>query len=152
MYVKEECWLFGLHFEPLCHEPLTFGSMFQKKHVPPMHAYKPRHTHTSHVHTHNTMYAHVYTCTHCKRKGHLAKFCYYRLNDSDFTNRFIWVRKGGNPMDPIEYGYQNPLLWALTRGESVGALKWMRFELYGDNFGCIIFKEIWWEDHQGLEI
>ena len=37
-------------------------SMFRTKQVPPMHAHKPRYTHGPHVHTHNTMYAHVYTC------------------------------------------------------------------------------------------
>ena len=74
--------------------------MFHKKHAPPMHAHKPRHTHASHVHTHNTMHAHVYTCTHCGRKGHLAKFCYDRMHDSNFTNRFVWIRKGANPYGP----------------------------------------------------
>ena len=49
-------------------------SIFRKKQVPNMHAHKPRHTHAPHVHTHNTLYAHVYTCTHCGRKGHVAKF------------------------------------------------------------------------------
>ena len=55
-------------------------SMFRKKQVPPMHAHKSRHTHAPHVHTHNTLYAHVYTCTHCGCKGHLAKFCYDRIH------------------------------------------------------------------------
>ena len=62
-----------------------------------MHAHHPRHTHAPHVHAHNTMYAHVYTCTHCERKGHLVKFCFDRINDSNFVNRFVWVRKGANP-------------------------------------------------------
>ena len=65
-----------------------------------MHAHKPQHTYASHVHTHNTMYAHVYTCTHCGRKGHLTKFCFDRINDSNFANRFVWVRKGANPHGP----------------------------------------------------
>ena len=65
-----------------------------------MHAHKLRHTHTSHVHTHDTMYAHMYTCTHCGRMGHLAKFCYDRLNESNFANKFVWVRKGTNPYGP----------------------------------------------------
>ena len=59
-----------------------------------MHAHKPRHTHAHHAHTHDSMYAHVYTCTHCARKGHLAKFCYDRIHNSNFANKFIWVRKG----------------------------------------------------------
>ena len=82
------------------HEPHTIGIQFHKKHAPPMHAHKPRHTHASHVHTHDTMYAHVYTCTHCGRKSHLAKFCFDRINDSKFSNRFVWVRKGANPYGP----------------------------------------------------
>ena len=75
-------------------------SIFRKKHAPHMHAHQSRHTHASHVHTHDTMYAHVYTCTHYGRKSHLAKFCYGRLNDSNFASRFIWVRKGANPYGP----------------------------------------------------
>ena len=79
------------------HTRLEF--MFRKKQVPNMHAHKPRHTHAHHVHTHN-MYAHVYTCTHCGRKGHLAKFCYDRIHDANLVNRFVWVRKGTNPHGP----------------------------------------------------
>ena len=75
-------------------------SMFRKKQVPPMHAHHTRHTHASHVHTHNTMYAHVYTCTHCGRKGHLAKFYYDRVHDENLANKFVWVRKGANPHGP----------------------------------------------------
>ena len=92
----------------MCHEHARLESMFRKKHIPPMHAHHTWHTHASLIHTHNTMYAHVYTCTHCGRKGHLAKFCFDRINDSNFANRFVSVRKGANPMDPKEYGYQNP--------------------------------------------
>ena len=63
-------------------------SMFRKKHAPHMHAHKTRHTHADHAHAHDFMYAHahdfmyahVYTCTHYGRMGHLAKFCYDRIN------------------------------------------------------------------------
>ena len=48
-------------------------SLFRKKQVPSFHAHPPRHTHAPHGHHHH-LYAHVYTCTHCGRKGHLAKF------------------------------------------------------------------------------
>ena len=65
-----------------------------------MHAHKPRHTHAPHVQTHNTMYAHVYTCTHCGRKGHLTKFCFDRIKDSNFANKFVWVRKGAKSHGP----------------------------------------------------
>ena len=75
-------------------------SMFHEKHVPHMHAHKPRHTHASHVHTHDTKNAHVYTCTHCERKGHLTKFCYDRIHDSNLANKFVWVKKGANPHGP----------------------------------------------------
>jgi len=89
-------------------------SLFRKKQVSHMHAHHTRHTYASHVHTHDTMYAHVYTRTHCGRKGHLAKFYYDRIHNSKFANKFIWVRKGANPMDPIRYGYQNlPLLYLM---------------------------------------
>ena len=72
-------------------------SMFRKKHAPHIHAHKSQHTHVSHAHTHDTMYAHVYSCTHYRRKDHLARFCYDRLHNSNFANKFVWVRKGANP-------------------------------------------------------
>ena len=81
-------------------------SMFRKKQVPPWHAHKP-------WHAHNTLYAHVYTCTHYGRKGHLIKFCFDRINDSNFANRFVWIKKGANPHGPKKYGYQKPLLFYL---------------------------------------
>ena len=40
------------------------------------------------------------TCTHYGRKGHLAKFCYDRMHDSNLANKFIWVKKGANPHGP----------------------------------------------------
>ena len=75
-------------------------SLFRKKQVPSiMHAHPSRHTHSSHVH-HHTLYAHVYTCTHCERKGHLAKFCFDRVHDCNLANNFVWVREGTNPHGP----------------------------------------------------
>ena len=62
-----------------------------------MHAHHPRHTHASHVHAHHTLYAHVYTCTHCGRNDHLAKFCFDRIHDVNLANKFVWVREGTNP-------------------------------------------------------
>ena len=96
MFIEEECRLFGLHFEPMCHETHTVGIQVSKEQVPNMHAHKSRHTHASHVHTHNTLYAHVYTCTHCGRKGHLAKFYFDKIHDVNLANKFVWVRKGAN--------------------------------------------------------
>ena len=52
-------------------------------------------THASHIHTHDTIHANVYTCTHYGRTSHLAKFCYDKFN---FANKFVWVRKGANSL------------------------------------------------------
>ena len=64
-------------------------SMIYKKHAPRMHPHKSWHTHASYVHTHDSMFAHAYTCTHRGCKGHLAKFYYDRINDSKFANKFV---------------------------------------------------------------
>jgi len=48
----------------------------------------PKHAHTSHTH-HAFMYGKVFSCSYCGRKGHLANFCYDRLNASRHN---IWVR------------------------------------------------------------
>ena len=71
--------------------------MFRKKHALHMHAHPPWHTHASHVHTHDNMYVRVYTCTHCRLKGHLAKFCYDKLSVLYFASKNIWVKRGTNP-------------------------------------------------------
>ena len=66
-----------------------------KKHIYATHAHNSKsHTKHAHVpHAHHThfafMYGRVYTCTYCDRKGHLAKFYFDRINDS---NNHIWVR------------------------------------------------------------
>ena len=65
-----------------------------------MHAHNTRHTHASHVHIHNILYAHMYTCTHCGRKGHLAKFCYDKVQNVNCANKFVLVKKGANPRGP----------------------------------------------------
>ena len=89
-------------------------SMFRNKHTPHMHAHPPRHTYAPHVHTHDTMYTNVYTRTHCSSTGHLAKFCYDRLNATKFSSKFVWVRKGATSMDPKRYGYQDsPFLYLM---------------------------------------
>jgi len=75
-------------------------SMFRKIHTPHIQEHPSQHTHASHVHIHDTMYAHVYTCTRCGRKGRLAKFCYDRIKNLHFANKFVWVRKGANPYGP----------------------------------------------------
>jgi len=63
--------------------------MLRKKYTPHMHAHPSRHIHAHHAHTHDYVYANVYTCTHCRRKGHLVKFCYDRINALNFTNKFV---------------------------------------------------------------
>ena len=71
-------------------------SIFHKKHALHIHAHKTRHTHAHHAHTHD-LYANVHNCTHCGCTGHLVKFCYDRIHNSNFANKFVWVRKGANP-------------------------------------------------------
>jgi len=88
-------------------------SIFRKKHAPHIYAHPPRRTHASHVHTHDTMYARVHTCTHYGRKGHLAKFYYDRLNNLNFVSKNAWVRKGANPSEPKKFRYQNLSLFYL---------------------------------------
>ena len=75
-----------------------------------MHINHGRHMLLMFVHTHDIMYAHVYTCTHCSRKGHLIKFCYDRLNVTNFVSMYVWFRNSANPMDPRKFGYQHPPL------------------------------------------
>jgi len=43
------------------------------------------------------MYGKVYTCAQCGRKGHLAYFCYTKLN---MLNKNVWVRESINPIGP----------------------------------------------------
>jgi len=124
-------------------------SIFCKKHAPHMHAHKSRHTHASHVHTHDTMYASVYTCTHCGHKGHLAKFCYDRLNISNFASKYIWVRKGANPhglkkvwvpkYTPIVFdvGVDSHLTWEYWCLDG-GCVSSSNVHIYG----CITFKDV----------
>jgi len=81
-----------------CHTRLE--SLFQKKQVLSLHAHPPRYTHATHNQNHHTLYAHVCTCTHCGRKGHLAKFCYDRIHDVNLATKFVWVRKGTNSHGP----------------------------------------------------
>ena len=82
-----------------------FASMFpkgktQRKHTP--HSSNTNHEkHSQHAHTHQHkyafMYGKVYTCAHCGRKSHLAKFCYSKLN---MLNKNIWARESTNPIGP----------------------------------------------------
>ena len=91
----------------MCYGSQEMDSMFRKKHTPHVHANPSWHTHASHIHTHDTMYANMYTYTHCGRKGYLAKFYFDILNSLDFTNKNVWVPIVANPMDPKRYEYHN---------------------------------------------
>ena len=60
-----------------------------KKYIHATHAHTSKshikNAHVSHAqHTHHAfMYDRVYSCTYCDRKGHLAKFCFNRINASN---------------------------------------------------------------------
>ena len=78
-------------------------SLFQKKQVPHVHAHHPQHAYAHfarHDHTHSHVHSRVYKCTHCGRKGHLAKFCYDRINSLNFANKNVWVPYNANPQGP----------------------------------------------------
>ena len=47
-------------------------------------------------------YIHTTPCMlmYCGRKGHLAKFYYDKVQNVNFANKFVWVRKGANPHGP----------------------------------------------------
>ena len=59
------------------------------------HIHTPHKSHVHHAH-HAFKYGRFYKCTYCGRKGHLAKFCYDRING---TNNHVWVRSI-NPHGP----------------------------------------------------
>ena len=76
-------------------------SMFLKKQTPKKHA-SHSHVHKAHNTQHAFMYTKVYTCTHCGRKGHLAKFCFDKLHVLNFANNIknVWVPYKTNPQGP----------------------------------------------------
>ena len=94
----------------------------------------------------NTMYAHVYTCTHCRRKSHLAKFCYDRIHDLNLANKFVWVGEGTNPHGPKKIWV--PKTIPLVYDVGVGSRMTWEYRYLGVDtfrtscglFGCITFK------------
>ena len=87
-------------------------SMFAKKQTPPIHAHHHAYAYVArHDHNHTHKHHKVYKCTHCGRKGHLAKFCYDKLHHFNFANKknFGFLTRL-TPKDPRKYGYQNPHL------------------------------------------
>jgi len=110
--------------------------------------------------THDSMYARVYTCTHCGCKGHLAKFYYDKLNAFNFTSQNVWIRRGTNPYGskkvwvskfiPISFdvgvvSHKTWEIWCLG-GECVW-LKWIQHWMhrYPKSFGgrSTKFLKIW---------
>ena len=66
-----------------------------KKHIHTTYAPTSK-SHTKHAHILHAYHTHhafvcgrVYSCTYCGQKGHLAKFCFDRINAS---NNYVWVR------------------------------------------------------------
>ena len=66
----------GSTFEPICHEPHTVGIHVSQEICS---SYACIQTTAYTCFSRSYTYAHMYTCTHCGRKGRLAKFCYDRL-------------------------------------------------------------------------
>ena len=54
------------------------------------------------------MHVRVYKCTHYGRKGHLAKFCYDKVNSINFANKNVWIPNKANPRGPKRNRYQSP--------------------------------------------
>ena len=47
--------------------------------------------------SHLTFVDREYKYTHCGREGHLAKFCFDRINLLNFVNKNVWVPIAFNP-------------------------------------------------------
>ena len=85
--------------------------MVQKKQALHVHAQHPRHTYahfTRHDHTHSHVHTRVYKCTHCGRKGHLAKYYYDRLDHFNFAYKNVWVPYKTNPKGPKKIWVPKP--------------------------------------------
>ena len=98
-------------------------SLFSKKQTPHIHAH---HHHAyahfaRHDHPHTHVHSRVYTCTHCDRKGHLAKFCYDKLHHFNFANKNCWVPYKANPKGPKKIWVPKPPPHVFDVGE--GSLK-----------------------------
>ena len=82
------------------------------------HAHLTTHAHAHHAHTHHAfLYAKVYSCTYCCRKGHLTKFCYDGLNVS---NNHVWVRKT-NTLGPKKVWVLKSTLLSINVGMHQGS-------------------------------
>ena len=73
-----------------------------------MHTHHTRHTHASHVHTHDTRYAHMYTFVHIVDvRATLQNFITIGYMMQILQIIFFGLGNVLTPMDPIEYGYQH---------------------------------------------
>ena len=71
---------------------------FKKKQVPHVHEQHPYHAYVHFArHDHTHMHPKVYKCTHCGRKGHLAKFYFDKIYHVNFANKNVWVPYKANP-------------------------------------------------------
>ena len=128
------------------HKRLEF--MFRKKHTPHMHEHHSRHTHAHHAHTHDSLYARMYTCTHCCHKDHLAKFYYDRIHALNFASKNIWVRRATNPHGLKKVWVPRTILISFNVG--MGSHKtWENWCLGG---GCVWAKwtQHWMHRYQGV--
>ena len=95
--------MFKLNFEQMCFNHSRLESLFSKKQTSHIYAQHPHHAYAHfarHDHTHTHMHPRLYKCTHCGRKGHLAKFCFDKIHHINFANKNIWVPYKTNPHGP----------------------------------------------------
>ena len=80
--------MFMLHMLIISHIPTLLNhNIYTTLHA--RHTTHTKHVYTPHSH-HAYIYGRVYSYTYCGRKGHLAKFCFDRINAS---NDHVWVRR-----------------------------------------------------------
>ena len=84
-------------------------SLFSKKQTPHIHAHHHAYAYVArHDHTHTHKHLKVYKCTHCGRKGHLAKFFFDKMHHINFAKKNVWVPLDANPLDPKKMGTKIP--------------------------------------------
>ena len=117
--------------------------VFFKCQHPHVHAHHSHHAYSlfaRHDHTHTHMHLKVYKCTHCGRKGHLAKFCYDRIHHVNFANnKYVWVPYKTNPKGPKRKWVPKfpPFVFDVGEGSHT---TWEEWCLDG---GCMDLKDIY---------
>ena len=95
--------------------------MFSKKQTPHVHAHHSHHHAyvAQHDHTPTHKHAKVYVCTHCGRKGHLAKFCFDKKPHLYFAKykRFWDPYNKANPKGPKKIWVPKPPPFDFDVGE-----------------------------------